>query len=118
MIIKIGGDNEYILTKHAMHRMKKRNVALEDLQEALKNPKRITSLLDSHEGKRTSILGNNKLFIIINPDSKVIITVFRYTHEYYAAKNKRRRNKNERVFKSIYGNRYRDKKRQLTSKKG
>lgn len=102
--IKIGLE-EFTLTFHAMQRLGKRKITLQDVEEAIKNPKiEFRRLLDS-QGFYT--LGKNKVKIIFDPTKKIIITVINITKAYHSAKSKSKRNDKKRRLriKKKYGNR-------------
>jgi len=97
---------EYKITPHAKYRMKKRGVSVTDLVAALEDPKSIRKQ-SKRDGKpqRIGVIGTNKVTVIYEEDSKVIITVYNYKNEYYKAKGKHRRNKNRLDLKRRHGNR-------------
>lgn len=86
--------------------MAKRGVTIEDMVDTLSNPKRVQKLtLRGKKSQRIGITGANKVTIIFEEASKVVITVYNYRTEYYKNKAKQRRNKNKLNLKRQFGNR-------------
>ena len=79
---------------------------MEELTAAIEHPKSVRRL-PTREGKqqRMGCMGRNKVTVIYEEETKVIITVYNYNKDYYSAKNKHRRNKNRRNLKKELGNR-------------
>jgi hypothetical protein len=98
-------DKEYILTKHALKRMNSRNVTIEDLIDALSSPKQIRRQVKEGYNDAYSVLGRNRVVVILNLEMNVIVTVHRINSKYAGAKGKHGKNKKRRDLIKIFGNR-------------
>ena len=96
---------EYILSKHAKHRMDKRKVSMDDLVEALTNPK--YKRIQEKKGceSRYILAGRNKVTVVISLKN-IIVTIYNYKKEYYASNDKCKRNQKSVKLKKKYGSRY------------
>lgn len=101
----IVNDKIYRITKHALHRMNKRSITIEDIMEALISIKSVRRI----KGKKGDIVyrhkGKNKVIIILNEERDVIITVARSNKEYVVSRHKNKKNKRQVNHKRLYGNR-------------
>lgn len=94
----------YILTNHAQHRANNRGISLEEIKEALANPKNCRRLY-SEMGDSYGVTGRNYVRIILNLEKNVIITVLRINKEYAKSRHKQFRNKRQLINRKKYGNR-------------
>jgi len=87
----------YNMPEHAARRMKNRKIAIEEVIEAIEDPKRAGRLhkRNKKDGKRLHILGKNGLTVIIALPNHVV-TVYRYNRDYKTAKKKEKANKSTR----------------------
>jgi len=103
MDLKVNGI-VYNLTAHAKHRMKKRNVSVNDVVQALDDFKFRRKQTKHGYEDRVVIVGRNKVTIVITIDN-VILTAYNYKKEYSESKLKQLTNKNNRHNKKKFGNR-------------
>lgn len=95
----------YRLTAHAKHRARNRKITLEDLKEAISNPRTIRR--NHKKGCEDSyrFTGRNDVIIVMNDKKNTIITVHKRNKNYANSKTKQNRNKKRLEFKRLYGNR-------------
>ena len=103
MILKVKGKT-YVLTFHALQRMKSRKITKEMLVEGLSDIKKIRPIIE-FDRERELIICSNGLELIKAIGKPNIITIFNRNLKYYKEKAKARRNKNRRQAKAKYGNR-------------
>lgn len=98
-------DKEYVLTKHALQRAKKRDIKEEELLEAINNPRSDRPRLGVKNVFQ--LFGYNNLIITYkyDKDTIVIVTLFKFNRDYARAKTKNRKNKNRLKNKRKFGNR-------------
>ena len=101
MQIKVN-DRTYKVSEHALTRMRKRKVKLDDLVQALKDIKHTRP----RDDERYLIMGRNKVTAIITKTG-VIVTVYPHRQEHIDCKRKQKKNKNRLKNKRKYGNRVR-----------
>ena len=79
---------------------------MDDLVEAIEHPKSVQKQA-SRVGKidRIGVLGRNKVTVIYEVGTYIIVTVYNYRKAYNLAKSKHRRNKNRLNLKRQLGNR-------------
>ena len=98
----------YVLSNHAKHRAEKREISLDEIKEALSNPKNCRRVRDTakEEGAEVyGITGRNYIRVIVNLEHTVIITVLRVNKQYSKNKHKQRKNKRQLNNRKLYGNR-------------
>jgi uncharacterized DUF497 family protein len=87
----------YSFTKHAQKRVNSREVSLEEVKEALTNPKGVRVLSENKDGTpRYTVKGKNKIIVVVTKKRErlwLVITLYRLTKGYYDSKNKHRKNK-------------------------
>ena len=102
--IKIN-NKEVKLTKHAIHRIKRRNIPIEAIQEAYTNYKNIRRCRRVNKADSLRLLGRNGIVLILNLEKDVIITIMRDSKQYSKSKYKHSKNKRQLENKRLYGNR-------------
>jgi len=102
--IKIN-DKEVKLTKHAVHRIKRRNIPIEAIQEAYVNYRTLRRCKRLDRADSYRLLGRNGIVLILNLDKTVIITLMRDSKQYSRSKYKNSKNKRQLQNKRLYGNR-------------
>jgi len=103
-VIEVNG-SKFNLTKHAIHRANKRSITLEEIGEALYNPKNIRRTSAPEKPDSYTYFGRNGVAVVVNLEMTVIITVLRRSSAYCKAKSKEAKNKRQVKNKKLYGNR-------------
>jgi hypothetical protein len=103
--LKVNGI-EYILTKHARDRAKKRKITEDDIREAIADTKILRPSRAFDTDCSTYVLvGRNKVLLVLDNTKRIIITVHHANKSYHNAKTKCKRNKRQVKNKKLYGNR-------------
>lgn len=70
--------NKDSLTKHFIDRMKERNVAYQDIKDAIKNPLGVSKIKIDSAGPSYKIIGK-KATVVVNPKTNTLITTYKTT---------------------------------------
>lgn len=103
-VIEVNGIR-YRLSKHAVHRANKRNITIEEIYDALYNPKNIRRTQVKGKEDSYTFYGRNGINVITNLDKTLIITVLRRSISYARSRAKQTKNKRQVKNKKLYGNR-------------
>lgn len=100
----------YVLTYHALHRMKKRFISYDQIFETLRTPKAVRKDLES-DGEVFRYIGKKDIIVVVAKVSdtylKVITCLYGNNKSFAKAKAKREKNKNRVKLKRQYGSRIR-----------
>lgn len=75
--------------------MKKRGITIEEVKEAIADPKH-TRLSKFEDNVRYNVLGRNNIIVIYDHATKNIVTVYIHKKEYYQSRNKQRKNRQKK----------------------
>jgi len=95
---------KFIFTHHALHRMKKRKISIDDVKNTLQKRYSRRYLYADKKGEVYSFV-SKEIVIIINITKNVILTVHKNCPEYSTNIRKQKRNKNKLQRKRKFGNR-------------
>jgi len=98
-------NNFFRLSKHALLRANKRSITLEEIYEALYNPKSIRLNIKEGVSDAYAYIGRNGITVIVNREKSLIITLMRRSKGFSKARMRQKRNKRQVEIKRRYGNR-------------